>query len=258
MAWYFGTTDGQPYDKHTAKREKEAQLVSTVTSLAPHASRDMLLRLISICHGHLDADLLTSLGQCCHSSLDMQYINEFQAKAALADRAMKCLARGDPVAISKLLCDEPEIVDVLNDEVFMEEWRAPGSGTDFDHGEHREGEGMICFLIQSDHRPEIILKCAHALLEAGYDTDGFALHWAVGDGHEELALALLESGGSFDHGEGHAGYDPLYIAFDENSDKRMARLLLDFEDESSQAFYVEDYGLVDYVPGSPCPWLPQP
>ena len=121
---------------------------------------------------------------------------------------------------------------------------------------------MICFLIDSDHRPEIILKCAHALLEAGYDTDGFALHWAVGHGHEELALALLESqlesGGSFDHGEGPAGEDPLYLAFYENSNELMTRLLLDFEDESSQAFYVEDYGLVDYVPGSPCPWLPQP
>jgi len=185
----------------------------------------------------------------------MQYINEFQAKAALADRAMKCLARGDPVAISKLLCDEPEIVDVLNDEVFMEEWRAPWSGTDFDHDVDREGEGMVCFLIDSDHRPEIILKCADALLEAGYDTDGLALHWAVGHGHEELVLALLESGGSFDHAEDG---DPLYIAFYENSDERMTRLLLDFEDESSQAFYVKDYGLVDYVPGSPCPWLPQP
>ena len=93
------------------------------------------------------------------------------------------------------------------------------------------------------------------LLEAGYDTDGFALCCAAGRGHEELALALLESGGSFDHGEGD---DPLYRAFHENSDERMTRLLLDFEDESTQAEYVEDYGLVDYVPGSPCPWLPQP
>ena len=137
MAWYFGTTDDQPYDKLTAKREEEAQLVSAVTSLAPHASRDVLLRLISICHGYLNKCPGTS--DCCHSSLAMQYIGEFQAKAALADRAMKCLARGDPVAISKLLCDDPEIVNVLNDEDFMEVWRAPGSGTDFDLDEdHRE------------------------------------------------------------------------------------------------------------------------
>ena len=121
--------------------------MSTVTSLAPHASRDVLFRLISICHGHLDMDKqlqfdpheLTTKKRCCHNSLDMAYIEDFQRDAALADRAMKCIERGDPVAISKLLCDEPDIVDVLNDEDFMEVWRAPGSGTDFDLDEdHRE------------------------------------------------------------------------------------------------------------------------
>ena len=228
------------------------ELLSHVTSLAPHASRDVLFKLISICHGHLDEQH--------QKQMDVQRIKESLAKAALAERALECLARGDAAALSQLLSDEPEIMDVLNDEKFMIEWRAPGSGTGFDNWTDREGEGLICFLVSNcAHNAQTILKCAQILLEAGFDNDRFGLGYAIGHGHPELVLALIESGGSWDDGywDDPFGFEhgahPLYIASTNDTSapwfKPILRLLLDYYDEAPEDWADDADDLADYVPG---------